>query len=854
MRRGRALTAALAIAYDAGAVAATAFADAILVPQPAGAPPVPATLPTLLAGALKVRAAVQCFIVPALIALQWEMAYEVHKRRSANFCAGCIRFDQGHRTAGAVGVVARLGMWLLAAVLLLFSILINAPLMAAPADMVLTTRFTSGRLGLDNLAPAGDNGSNNDIPFDWHDGLDFVAMALLLALSAANGASLWLYGTTISTDVRATSVNPWASILLTTAGLGLAWGFSPATWVVPYAVEGMLVALLVAVVVVLRLVGDNMRTLEEWDATLAAVNDAVVATMAANAKLRELAAAHAAHRRRAASVDGALLRADSAISMLSVATGGARHPTVGSVGGDDGGRHGGGGSGRRDSMADETASVTEVEGGSMASGRAGTGPHRDSMDDDSVVADDHAASRYGASGGAVHVSVSAPAPAAPGTPASAGAAVPPTLPPLLPPPRPAAVAAAGDSGSSEGVHDERSRRPSSASFGLVTDDDDDDDVGGGGGGRPASETGSYGHERGVHDGGAGSGRDTGRHPRAASDVLVAPGVVAAVHAAVLAADGPPAKLVPPTLAATPSRAGIGASSGASGAVPPLPGVGTLPGSPAGRAGTPRRVPSGEIASGGGAMQSSPLTTRHPALHHLALSDGPPGSPTASTGGATPGGGSNPATSSLGRLANLVGLGIGTLAAGWNLRCVICLLTSSRSHTPRTPAAARHHPKAETTPAHWLFQEAQWRAQMEKHRDATAASPHPPAAGGALPPAGDVTAGGEPSSGEASSSLRGAAVPLWSRTFAEADLEGRIRAAAAAAAAAAAEPGGTAAPASPGTAAASQPAPPVLLRGAGGKSLSPSPPVVGAPPAAPSPHLPSLLSGYRSSAAVAGVRR
>ena len=82
---------------------------------------------------------------------------------------------------------------------------------------------------------------------EWSDCLDFVSWGLLVLFSTYTGFSLWRYGTSISTDVRATSINPWASTAVASVALAFAWGFTPSTWALPYAVNAMEVALLASV-------------------------------------------------------------------------------------------------------------------------------------------------------------------------------------------------------------------------------------------------------------------------------------------------------------------------------------------------------------------------------------------------------------------------------------------------------------------------------------------------------------------------------------------------------------------------------------------------------------------------------
>ena len=106
----------------------------------------------------------------------------------------------------------------------------------------------------------------------WGDAVDFAPMLALLCFSGYTGASLWRYGTTISTDVRATSVNPWGALLLAAGGLAGGWALSPAAWPLPYATNAMLLALLWALVLTQACVEGNLRTLAEWDAILETAN------------------------------------------------------------------------------------------------------------------------------------------------------------------------------------------------------------------------------------------------------------------------------------------------------------------------------------------------------------------------------------------------------------------------------------------------------------------------------------------------------------------------------------------------------------------------------------------------------
>ena len=223
----------------------------------------------VVVGLQRLRGAVQAFIIPLLLVCEFELNYEVHKRRSANFLFGLIAFDQGHRTTtGLLGALVRYSVWLIALAVLLIQIVVNAPSMSDPAGhMAGYTRFTAyGARAIVNT----EGGA-----IGWGDAVDFFPMAVLLVFSSYTGASLWRYGTTISTDVRATAINPWASLLLATVGLTLAWALSPLTWSLPYATSALFIVLLGSLVVTQACVEGNVRTLEEWEVILAAANDEV---------------------------------------------------------------------------------------------------------------------------------------------------------------------------------------------------------------------------------------------------------------------------------------------------------------------------------------------------------------------------------------------------------------------------------------------------------------------------------------------------------------------------------------------------------------------------------------------------
>ena len=72
---------------------------------------------------------------------------------------------------------------------------------------------------------------------DWQDAVDLVPWAVFLAWALVAGASLWRYGTLVSTDINATCVNAWAALFVAAAALLAAWLASPHDWPYPYAVN-----------------------------------------------------------------------------------------------------------------------------------------------------------------------------------------------------------------------------------------------------------------------------------------------------------------------------------------------------------------------------------------------------------------------------------------------------------------------------------------------------------------------------------------------------------------------------------------------------------------------------------------
>jgi hypothetical protein len=70
------------------------------------------------------------------------------------------------------------------------------------------------------------------------------------------------YGSSISTDVRASVCNPWLVVTAATCFLLVSWVLSPQRWSEPYVVNAAYVALTGAMVVVMDLVHLNLEDLK----------------------------------------------------------------------------------------------------------------------------------------------------------------------------------------------------------------------------------------------------------------------------------------------------------------------------------------------------------------------------------------------------------------------------------------------------------------------------------------------------------------------------------------------------------------------------------------------------------------
>ena len=226
-----------------------------------------------ITGALRLRGAVHAFVIPLFLVILFELNYTVHKKRSSNFFL--IKFDQGRRrSTSLVSFILRNSIWGLALSVLLAQIVLNSPYIADPLSTSGSppTRFLhkgfSSFLNEVSLART----ENRSFELGWESGADVIPWFIFLTFSLYTGLSMWRYGTTISTDVRTSSLNPWAAIMVAASGLTISWFLSPIEWTVPYATNAIEVLLAACIVVSIKLVDMNLRTLEAWERGLNAAN------------------------------------------------------------------------------------------------------------------------------------------------------------------------------------------------------------------------------------------------------------------------------------------------------------------------------------------------------------------------------------------------------------------------------------------------------------------------------------------------------------------------------------------------------------------------------------------------------
>ena len=234
-------------------------------------------------GVLKLRGAVQAFVIPLWLTALFEITYTVHKRRSANFLLGLFTFDQGHRASHSwLSQGLRYSIWILGVALLLAQITLNAPYMAAPREAPRVARFSfkGNPFGTTLEIATSPNPDPNPNDIDWQDATDLVPWAIFISWALVSGASLWRYGTSISTDINATCINPWAALVVAAVVLLTAWLVSPHAWRYPYAVNAAELLLVAATAYSMRLIESNLRTLEDWDRILTVAGEAVTEALA----------------------------------------------------------------------------------------------------------------------------------------------------------------------------------------------------------------------------------------------------------------------------------------------------------------------------------------------------------------------------------------------------------------------------------------------------------------------------------------------------------------------------------------------------------------------------------------------
>eukprot|EP01138_Halocafeteria_seosinensis_P004476 gb/GECG01004579.1/.p1 GENE.gb/GECG01004579.1/~~gb/GECG01004579.1/.p1 ORF type:complete len:443 (+),score=23.90 gb/GECG01004579.1/:1-1329(+) len=207
---------------------------------------------------LQIRFAVASFIAPMLIITQFELNYEVHKARSANFFC-CITFDQGHRKKyGFASQVSRYSIWVTALFLAIVSIIASATHISDVDRFTETYRFTNKKL---QIPGSGDR--QDDVTFSSV--MDFVVPLILFAKSFYTGISFWRYGTSISTDVRATIFNPWASLTVAASLYLVALLVTPSSMDAPFLVNTAEFLLHFALMISAYLGDQNFKMLKEWD-------------------------------------------------------------------------------------------------------------------------------------------------------------------------------------------------------------------------------------------------------------------------------------------------------------------------------------------------------------------------------------------------------------------------------------------------------------------------------------------------------------------------------------------------------------------------------------------------------------
>ena len=202
---------------------------------------------------------------------QFELNYEVHKKRSANFF-GCITFDEGHRKkhSGCCSTFVRYSIWVLCFFLIMLSIVVNAKYIAEPSEVkrARTDPDLEPRRRFESKGADFHSGNLDDF-------IDYFPFLVLLVFTAYTGLSLWRYGSSISTDVRATLCNPWMAVTVSAAVLLASWlvsGQYNDEWHAPYAVNGAELFLCAMLGHTASLIHHNLEQLQRWSDSLQSAN------------------------------------------------------------------------------------------------------------------------------------------------------------------------------------------------------------------------------------------------------------------------------------------------------------------------------------------------------------------------------------------------------------------------------------------------------------------------------------------------------------------------------------------------------------------------------------------------------
>ena len=142
----------------------------------------------------------QCFEVPILLIVIFEVTYLIHKRRSVNFCG--MYFDEGRRlnNTQAMSCMLRNSIRTLATILLVMGLLVNFDFIQSDAKV----DELAGRAGW--YVFFNEEGSLEN---KLHLFLSLIPIAVLVVYSFYLSIMLWRYGTSSSMIVHSSICNPW---------------------------------------------------------------------------------------------------------------------------------------------------------------------------------------------------------------------------------------------------------------------------------------------------------------------------------------------------------------------------------------------------------------------------------------------------------------------------------------------------------------------------------------------------------------------------------------------------------------------------------------------------------------------